>query len=197
MEMYANLLLVRHSETDWNTQHRYSGQSNKPKLTPRGIAQSNKVARALEALHKPPVAIYCSDLRRAWRTARIIGRRLWIKPVVDKRLREVGLGAVDGLLKTELAAQYDQPKFSTRHPDFDFRPLGGECRGEVIARQLEFMDECVRRHGIAYGHPNKPSIVVVGHGTAFRILCERLEVDSKLEQGDYKCILKTAPRPLP
>ncbi len=193
MKVRAELLLVRHTETNWNKEHRYSGQSNKPTLTHTGLLQARRVAQALSAKHC--AALYCSDLRRCWRTARIIGRTILLKPVIEPRLREAGLGDADGLLKSEVRERFCAPELSTRHPDFDFTPIGGESRAGIIRRQRQFLDDCVNHWGVGGGQ--LPVLIIVGHGTSLRVLCEDLNVDPALEQGEFKSLIyETVLQPL-
>ncbi len=177
MDTKARVYLVRHTETDWNVEGRYSGQSDEPRLTERGFKQAQAVA---EALADQSVAhIVVSDLTRARQTARIISERLEKSCAVDRRLREVSLGRMDGMIKEEARAFYKLPELNTRHPAFDFRSIGGESREEVVRRQRELLHESFLR-----GAP----VAFVGHGTSLRILCEDLGIDSMLPQGTYKLI---------
>jgi probable phosphoglycerate mutase len=62
------LLLVRHGETDWNTERRLQGHAAIP-LSARGRRQAASLARHLAG--HPVDACYTSDLRRALETAMI------------------------------------------------------------------------------------------------------------------------------
>lgn len=87
---HAELLLVRHGETQWNVEHRLQGQALPgPPLNPLGQAQAQAVARALA---EPPnlqqqqqlrdrtvSAVYCSDLLRAVQTADVVAQGLRCK----------------------------------------------------------------------------------------------------------------------
>lgn len=69
----TTLVLIRHGQTDWNTEGRWQGQAD-PLLNEHGREQARQVAQELE--QQNPVALYSSDLRRAMETAQIIGTQL-------------------------------------------------------------------------------------------------------------------------
>ena len=70
------VLLVRHGETDDNAGDRFQGRTD-TRLNERGREQSRALARRLrgEGLR----ALYCSPLRRAHETARIVGAQLGLE----------------------------------------------------------------------------------------------------------------------
>ena len=96
------LVLLRHGQTDWNATNRIQGQLDS-KLDEVGLAQAAAVAPVIAALS--PTLLWASDLSRARRTAEIVGEACGLTPVLDERLREFTLGAVEGLTHAEYAAQ--------------------------------------------------------------------------------------------
>jgi 2,3-bisphosphoglycerate-dependent phosphoglycerate mutase len=68
----TRLCLVRHGETAWNAARRIQGQIDID-LNETGLRQAEGAGRWLHAAGI--VAIYSSDLRRAWATAQLIGVR--------------------------------------------------------------------------------------------------------------------------
>jgi broad specificity phosphatase PhoE len=70
--MATEIYLLRHGETEWNTQGRYHGTLDSP-LTRRGRKQAEDVGRLLSAILKGRnVAFYISPLGRTRETAEII-----------------------------------------------------------------------------------------------------------------------------
>jgi broad specificity phosphatase PhoE len=66
-------------------------------VTPRGAAEARGTARTLRALSEGQIdRLYTSPFGRARATARIIGRRLGVKPDAVRDLREIGPGLLDG-----------------------------------------------------------------------------------------------------
>jgi len=100
------IFLVRHGETEWNRARRYQGWSDSP-LTARGIAQAQAVGHRLHTLPEAAEAdIIASPIGRARHTAEIIASHLGRPGLVrfDERLREISLGAWDGLGRREIRA---------------------------------------------------------------------------------------------
>lgn len=75
----------RHGETAWTAESRLQGQLDIP-LNALGRAQAAKLAAALR--DEGLVAVYASDLGRAWQTAQPLGLPL----VADAGLREHSFG---------------------------------------------------------------------------------------------------------
>src|SRR5712692_8153285 len=101
------IFLVRHGETEWNRARRYQGWSDSP-LTERGIAQAKAIGHRLRALPEAASAeIVASPIGRARRTAEIIAECLGRTAPLrfDERLREISIGAWDGLDRREIRAR--------------------------------------------------------------------------------------------
>lgn len=143
------LLFVRHGETDWNLDGRYQGHAD-VQLNERGRTQARALAEALAA--EPVDAIYTSDLSRARDTAEIVAARLGITVVADPDLREIDVGAVEGLTFDEARA---------------FDSWQGESRERHSKRILR------ATHRIAGRHP-VDRVLVVTHGGSIRRVHEHL-----------------------
>jgi probable phosphoglycerate mutase len=115
----ARLVLVRHGRTAWNAAGRFQGQSDPP-LDPGGLAQARRAATALRRLR--PDLVISSDLRRARVGAKAVAAACGLASTgvfVDRALREVDLGAWEGL---------DHDEARRRFPDeYDawYAPRGG------------------------------------------------------------------------
>ena len=92
----AELVLIRHGETQWSAARRHTGLTDLP-LTAEGEAQAKHAAR-LVADH-PFALVLSSPLQRARNTAELAG----LAPVVtDDRLVEWDYGAYEGLTTAEI-----------------------------------------------------------------------------------------------
>ena len=149
----TTLLLVRHGETDWNAERRWQGHADVP-LNARGRDQAETLAEQLGG--EDIDAIYSSDLSRARDTALAVARRLHLPVVVDPDLREVDVGAIEGLTAEEARA-------------FD------GWQGEPIEQHSERVLRAVRR--IAEAHPYG-RVLVVTHGGSMRRVHEHLGLDA-------------------
>jgi probable phosphoglycerate mutase len=159
--MSGVIYLVRHGETEWNLARRYQGWGDSP-LTRRGVAQAEAIGRALARLPEvADAAILSSPLGRARRTAELIQAALAsIAPIAfDERLREISIGAWDGLDRDEIAAL--QPGIfdgDGRH-EWYFRTPDGE-RYETFAGRI----------GAWLGEQADGVRIVVAHGIVTRVL---------------------------
>ena len=166
---------VRHMETDWNKEKRFTAQAFPFRLNAQGIAQAERMASLLESIGF--TSIFCSHQIRAIETAIIIAAKQdqVTRFTIDPRLREVSVGSLMGLHQADVI----RPEFRTDHPQFDFREVGGERKDDVIARQREFLEE------ILLDHRDHDEALVVGHGTALRALFEHLSINEKLTREKF------------
>jgi 2,3-bisphosphoglycerate-dependent phosphoglycerate mutase len=94
----TRICLVRHGETEWNAARRIQGQIDIG-LNETGVRQAEAAGRWLKTVGI--VALYSSDLKRAWRTAQAIGQELGLVPLPLPELRERRYGIFEGLTYAE------------------------------------------------------------------------------------------------
>lgn len=153
------LLLVRHGQTDWNLAHRVQGHTDTP-LNAVGREQACALADSLAA--PSLVAVYSSDLSRAYETAIAVARVHGLEVTVDRDLREKNFGSWEGLTDTEIA---------DRFPDAVRGRWGdGETTEEVAERAVAAIERIRRRH------PGG-RVLVVSHGGALRAILDHLGVE--------------------
>jgi broad specificity phosphatase PhoE len=189
---HVRLVLCRHTQTQHNLEGRISGAREHAVLNDTGLEQARILTAQLKFMCPRPVAIISSDLVRTAQVAAIISPSLGDLPVqADKRLREVDVGTIGGMLKKDAAAAFPEPHHRTFAPDYDFRDIGGESRDEVIERQIAAFRDTLVEHGWpTCSHPL--SVIVVGHGTALRTMLGHLGTGLTLHaQGEYQVILVT------
>lgn len=186
----TELWLVRHGQTDWNLERRYQGHSD-TSLNATGLEQARLAAEALAG--RPYTAIYSSDLTRARVTAESIGRRLGMEVQIDPRLREVNLGVWEGMVVTDIQAQYPVEWEARQTNRLHGRPPGGESVHDVAARIWPAVDDLAARH------PDG-ALILVSHGLALAtILCRAqglpLETARELipDNAQPHCVLWDAP----
>lgn len=100
------LYLIRHGETQWNAEGRIQGHTD-IELNERGMEQARRLAARMPE-EGPFDAIYASPLRRAFRTATLIGEALKLTVISDARLIERSLGQLEGLTMTEVKEKFPQ-----------------------------------------------------------------------------------------
>lgn len=154
------ILLVRHGETEWNRARRIQGWGDLP-LTARGIRQAHAIG--LHLAQMPEVrdaAVVASPLGRARRTAEVIQSARQNNAVIsfDDRLKEISLGAWEGLDRVEIDAH--SPGIVERFgQDWYFQAPGGET-----------YDMFAERIGAWLAEQGPGTVIAVAHGGVTRIL---------------------------
>jgi broad specificity phosphatase PhoE len=153
--------LLRHGETEFNVERRFQGALDSA-LTARGAEQARAYARVLRDLVPRDCRIVSSPQGRALRTAELFAEAggFTATIVTDGRLREITLGAWDGRLRSEFAAE--NPGWTADRPiDFFAMDAGGESYESMVERLSDWLDEAATWEG--------PTIAV-SHGVSCRIL---------------------------
>lgn len=161
----TRFILIRHGETDWNAEGRYQGQSDVP-LNARGRSQSAELSAELG--ENQPVAIYCSDLKRASESAEILGRALGVSVYQDPRLREIHLGCWEGMLFEEIQAKYSDLLNLRKLDPRTVSAPGGETVEQVRIRVMAAVRDIAKQH-------INETIAIVSHGLALAILIARYQ----------------------
>ena len=173
----TTLILLRHGETEWNLSGRWQGQAVDTDLSERGREQARIVARRLRAI--PLHAIYSSDLKRAWDTARIVGDELGLQLVAEPGLRESDIGAWTGLTWEEISTRFPD-EIAAMHAGQDVRRGGGESMSELNHRLAAAAED------IAAIHPGE-TVLLVSHGAALRSVVAHA-LDASLPQMQHIAI---------
>ncbi|GAY15714.1 bifunctional RNase H/acid phosphatase [Mycobacterium sp. shizuoka-1] len=127
----TRLLLLRHGQTEFSRQRRYSGRGN-PELTETGRGQADAAARYL-AQRGGIDAVISSPLQRAYDTASAAATALGLDVSVDADLIETDFGAWEGLTFAE-AHERDPDLHRNWLRDTSLRPPAGESFEDVAER---------------------------------------------------------------
>lgn len=138
------IILIRHGQTDWNHQRRWQGGADIP-LNEEGIAQAEALADYLHETGEQIDVIVASDLKRAYATAQAIANKLGLTIETDPRLREIAVGAFEGLTGTEVQAQYADEYRRMREDYLNFVFPGGESRLAMQTRAYEALSAVLER----------------------------------------------------
>lgn len=164
------LFLIRHGETEFSTQLRYSGWGD-PELTEKGRTQAKRSAtRLAELLNGHEVAaIFSSPLSRAKETAQIIQAELGEVQLKEaEALKELNFGTWEGL--TFAQARQQDPTLHEAWVDnpADSAPPEGESIRELYQRVRSW------RNGLDR-HYSGNTLVVVSHVNVIKALvCQAL-----------------------
>lgn len=156
------IYLVRHGQTEWNSEGRMQGSSDIP-LNETGRSQARKLGKELRDV--PFCGAYASDLSRAVETAELALEGHGLKIWQDPRLQEISWGVYEGQVKTpELAAKLEKMILSDQ-PNGE----GVETLERFTARIYPALQE------IACRHLFDTRVAVVVHGGVIRTLIEKLD----------------------
>lgn len=149
------VVLLRHGETDWNSQGRFQGHEDTP-LNAAGLAQAAAAAERLAGYR--PARVLSSDLTRARQTAQAVAGAVGVAVDVDVRLREVDVGTWAGL---------DLETVGAMEPDFwpalrEGRDFPRSASGETATAAGKRVALALLDHAEAAGDDD--TLVVVGHG---------------------------------
>ena len=109
---YCDIYLIRHGETDWNTQGKLQGYTDIP-LNEEGKRQALKLKEKLA--HITFSAVFSSGLSRANKTATIILDSNELNIIETPALKERYMGPWEGRLTSELKEWLENQKISTDH----------------------------------------------------------------------------------
>ena len=163
------LVLVRHGQSLWNLQNRFTGWVDVP-LTATG---EDEARRAGERLRGSTFDVaYTSALSRAQDTLQLILETAGIvAPVIrDAALNERDYGDLAGLDKAATAARYGAEQVHVWRRSFDVAPPGGESLKDTAARTLPFFERTVLED-VRAGR----DVLVVAHGNSNRSIVMRLD----------------------
>jgi len=162
------LLLIRHGSTLDNEQQRYTGQADVP-LSPLGESQVAILGQRLA--HEPIDIIVTSDLQRARATGAAIAHYHQVPLYEDPAIREISLGAWEGLAFAELRERNPEAYYGWQNKPLNVRPPGGETI-------IQLRDRVVRALEFWYSHHVEDTVVWATHGGVIRVLlCHLLNID--------------------
>lgn len=158
LKIKSNWFLVRHGETDWNKEERILSYTDIP-LNETGIKQAEATASFLKDKHID--LIVSSDLTRTKETAEIIARATGAEVILEKALREINCGSLDGMFIPEVNKKYGN------FLDRPYKELGGETFEEVEERAMK----ALHNHRKNYEHKN---VVIVSHGATLGLVMKNI-----------------------
>jgi len=169
------LILVRHGQSLWNLEDRFTGWVDVP-LTDLGRQEARNAGKKL-AGYDIQVA-YTSGLTRAQETLREITESMGVSlPTIrDEALNERHYGDLQGLNKARTAEKYGKEQVHIWRRSYDIPPPNGESLEMTAARTLPFFDRCIMGD-IAQGK----NVLVVAHGNSNRSIVMSLDKMSKEE----------------
>jgi broad specificity phosphatase PhoE len=141
--MMVEITLIAHARTADNERGVASGH-NDVDLSEAGVRQAHALAELYA--DSPVDVVFCSDLRRAYRTADLVFSHRAIPIIRDARLREADYGELTQHSHREVV-----------HADHVSAPFpGGESYEQVMARMGRFFEDL-------FTHHDGQRVVIIGH----------------------------------
>lgn len=168
----ATLVLVRHGQSQWNLENRFTGWVDVP-LTEAGREEARKAGDQIRALKVTFHAAYTSALVRANETLAILLKILGQEKlpfVKDKALNERHYGDLQGLSKAETAKKFGEAQVKIWRRSYDVAPPNGESLKETAARTLPYFDSKILPDLKA-----GKNVLVSAHGNSLRSIVMELD----------------------
>jgi len=152
------LYYARHGQTDWNVANRICSTSDIP-LNDKGIAQARELAKKVTELGEVDLII-ASPMKRARKTAEIVGDVIGKPVLIDERLREWDFGRLDGGDREE----YAEALRLFKGTEFAL-PMGetGETLLQLTYRVYAALED------IRETHAGK-TVLIISHGGVCRVI---------------------------
>jgi 2,3-bisphosphoglycerate-dependent phosphoglycerate mutase len=191
------IVLLRHGESIWNQQNRFTGWTDVG-LSEKGVAEARAAAVLLRQAGLDFDIAFTSVLKRAIKTLWIVLEdmdRMWLPVQKSWRLNERHYGALQGLNKAETAAQFGDAQVKIWRRAYDVAPppledgdprledddpryaeLGPgafprtECLKDTVARFLPYWHAT-----IAPAVRSGKRVVIAAHGNSLRALVKYLD----------------------
>ena len=172
--LMVTFYVIRHGETAANRGGVFQGHLDVP-LSEKGRKQADLVAEALRDVCFD--AVYSSDLSRAAETARAIMRHHDCSLVLDRRLREINGGKMQGMTEEEVAREFPEFARALEEDRYNVRRPGGESYADLDGRIARALDDIYAWHA---AKPGGATVGVVSHGGAIRCMLKASDPDPLL-----------------
>ncbi|MBW2998505.1 2,3-bisphosphoglycerate-dependent phosphoglycerate mutase [Candidatus Woesearchaeota archaeon] len=185
------LILVRHGESRWNLDNRFTGWVDVP-LSQNGIREALACSKNLAEFHID--VCFTSTLTRAQETLLLIladqeytgvfmhdkgKEKEWahhkslgtneIPVFTSSKLNERYYGKLQGLNKDEARAKYGKEKVFKWRRSYDIKPPGGECLKDTYKRSVPYFKKEI------LPHLKKKNVLISAHGNSLRAIIKHLE----------------------
>lgn len=174
-----NLIIVRHGQSEWNLQNKFTGSTD-IELTSTGEMEARNAGRLIKKY--PLDEAYTSVLVRAIHTLTIIlqeSNQTSIPVTKTAAFNERSYGDLQGLDKLEMTKKYGAAQVQTWRRSYDVVPPNGESLKDTYDRVVPYYIKEVEPKLRA----NK-NIIIVAHGNSLRALMMYLEKISETKISD-------------
>ena len=203
--MAGKLILCRHGESEWNLENRFTGWADVD-LSPKGKQEAKDAGLTLKHEQLSFDLAYTSVLKRATRTLWIMLEEMsltWIPVINAWELNERHYGALQGLNKSQVAAEYGEEQVQIwrrsydtpppplnnddeRHPRFEIRYAGvsdlpaSESLKDTLLRVKPYWQTKIMPSLLG-----NQDVLIVAHGNSLRAMVKMIENISDKEIVDF------------
>lgn len=182
------LVLLRHGQSEWNLQNRFTGFHDVD-LTEKGEKEAEKAGELLAEAGITFDQVFSSTQTRANRTADIALHKagqgaLFQSMIRHDDLRERDYGDLTGLNKDETREKYGEEQVHIWRRSYDTPPPGGECLKDVVENRVRpYFEENIRpllNEGknvlmAAHGNSLRATLIILGAETPETINAAEME----------------------
>jgi len=195
--MSHTLVLVRHGESVWNKENRFTGWTDVD-LSEKGHTEARRAGETLQQAGLTFDMAYTSVLKRAIRTLWTIQDvmdLMWLPVLRDWRLNERHYGALQGLNKSETAQKYGEDQVLVWRRSYDTPPPaltadderfpGHDRRYADLTEEQLPLTECLKdtverflplwHQTIAPTIQSGKRVIIAAHGNSLRALVKYLD----------------------
>jgi 2,3-bisphosphoglycerate-dependent phosphoglycerate mutase len=168
------LVVVRHGQSQWNLENRFTGWVD-IELSPKGIEEAHNAGKKLKGFEFD--IAFASALKRAQNTLYIILDEIGqgkIHIEFDKALNERMYGDLQGLNKDETRKKFGDAQVKIWRRSYDIAPPNGESLKDTAARVLPYWN-----YNIVPQLKAGKNVLISAHGNSLRALIMHLEKLSK------------------
>ena len=203
--MAGKLILCRHGESEWNLENRFTGWADVD-LSPKGEQEAKDAGLTLKHEQLSFDLAYTSVLKRATRTLWIMLEEMsltWIPVINAWELNERHYGALQGLNKSQVAAEYGEEQVQIwrrsydtpppalndddeRHPRFEIRYASvsdlpaSESLKDTLLRVKPYWQTKIMPSLLG-----NQDVLIVAHGNSLRAMVKMIENISDKEIVDF------------
>ena len=203
--MAGKLILCRHGESEWNLENRFTGWADVD-LSPKGKQEAKDAGLTLKHEQLSFDLAYTSVLKRATRTLWIMLEEMsltWIPVINAWELNERHYGALQGLNKSQVAAEYGEEQVQIwrrsydtpppalnnddeRHPRFEIRYASvsdlpaSESLKDTLLRVKPYWQTKIIPSLLG-----NQDVLIVAHGNSLRAMVKMIENISDKEIMDF------------
>ena len=194
---FAKLVLLRHGESVWNKDNRFTGWTDVD-LSEKGLKEAIEAGKTLKREGFTFDVAFTSVLKRAIRTLWIVldeMDQMWIPVFRSWRLNERHYGALQGLNKSETSAKFGEEQVLVWRRSYDTPPPalektderypGKDPRYQDLHTEDVPLTECLKdtvERFLPYWHDiispvirSEKKVIIAAHGNSLRALVKYLD----------------------